>query len=76
MMGQSSSVLNQDQTMEKFQQKTFNIMDAGSKLWRGLEGTKKKGHNSSVETVPATVLIPIEDHIKLIEQSAVFLRKA
>lgn len=51
-------------------------MDPGSKLWRGLEGTKKKVHNSSVETVPAKVLVPIEYHIKLIEQSAVFLRKA
>ena len=39
-MGQSAQVLNQDATMEKFQQKILDVLGPLSRLWNGLEYIK------------------------------------
>ena len=67
-MGQSVQVLNQDATMEKFQQKILDVLGPLSKLWKGLEDIK----NAPDDTVP----VPAEDHIKLIEQTVLLLGQA
>ena len=61
IMGQSVQVLNQDATMEKFQQKILDVLGPLSRLWKGLEDIK----NAPDDTVP----VPAEDHIKLIEKT-------
>ena len=67
-MGQSAQVLNQDATMEKFQQKILDVLGPLSRLWKGLEDIK----NAPDDTVP----VPVEDHIKLIEQTVLLLGQA
>ena len=59
IMGQSAQVLNQDGTMEKFQQKISDVLGPLSWLWKGSKDIK----NTPDNTVP----VPVEDHIKLIE---------
>ena len=56
-MGQSAQVLNQDATMEKFQQKILDVLGPLSRLWNGLEYIK----NAPDDTVPVSV----EHHILL-----------
>ena len=68
IMGQSVQVLNQDATMEKFQQKILDVLGPLSRLWKGLEDIK----NALDDTVP----VPAEDHIKLIEQTVLLLGQA
>ena len=68
IMGQSAQILNQDATMEKFQQKILDVLEPLSRLWKGLEDIK----NAPDDTVP----VPVEDHIKLIEQTVLLLGQA
>ena len=67
-MGPSAQVLNQDATMEKFLQKILDVLGPLSRLWKGLEDIK----NAPDDTVP----VPVEDHIKLIEQTVLLLGQA
>ena len=67
-MGQGIQVLSQEATMEKFQQKILDIIGPLSRLWKGLEDIK----NAPDDTVP----VPLEDHIKLIEQTVLLLDQA
>ena len=68
IMGQSAQILNQDATMEKFQQKILDVLGPLSRLWKGLEDIK----NAPDDTVP----VPVEDHIKLTEQTVILLGQA
>ena len=61
IMGKSAQVPNQDATMEKFQQRILDVSGPLSMLWKGLEDIK----NAPDDTFP----VPVEDHIKLIEQT-------
>ena len=56
-----SKVLNQEATTEKLQQKILDVTAPLSWLWKGLEDT---------------LLVPIEYHIKLIEQTTFLLGQA
>ena len=67
-MGQGIQVLSQEAIMEKFQQKILDIIGPLSRLWKGLEDIK----NAPDDTVP----VPLEDHIKLIEQTVLLLDQA
>ena len=60
-MGQSTQVLNRNATMEKCQQKILDIIGTHSRSWKGLEDIKN--------TPDDIVSVPVEDHIKLIEQT-------
>ena len=60
VMGQSAQVLNQDATMKRFQQKILDLVGHLSRLWKGLEENT----------------VPVEDHIKLIEQRVLLLGQA
>ena len=68
IMGQDAQVLKQDAIMEKFQQKILDVLGPLSRLWKGLEDIK----NAPDDTVP----VPVEDHIKLIEQTVLLLGQA
>ena len=68
VMGQSAQVLNQDATMKGFQQKILDLVGHLSRLWKGLEDIKNVPDN--------TVPVPVEDHIKLIEQRVLLLGQA
>ena len=68
IMRQSAQALNQDAIMEKFQQKILYVLGPLSRLWKGLEDIK----NAPDDTVP----VPVEDHIKLIEQTVLLLGQA
>ena len=67
-MGQNAQVFNQDATMEKFQQKHLDVMGPLFRLWKGLEDIK----NAPDDTAP----VPVEDHIKLVEQIVFLLGQA
>ena len=54
--------------MEKFQQKVLYVVGPLSRLWKGLEDIK----NAPDDTVP----VPVEDHIKLTEQTVILLGQA
>ena len=54
--------------MEKFQQNILDVLGPFSRLWKGLEDIK----NAPDDTVP----VPVEDHIKLIEQTVLLLGQA
>ena len=68
IMGQDAQVLKQDAIMQKFQQKILDVLGPLSRLWKGLEDIK----NAPDDTVP----VPVEDHIKLIEQTVLLLGQA
>ena len=68
IIGQSAQVLNQDATMEKFQQKILDVLGPLSRLWNGLEYIK----NAPDDTVPVSV----EHHINLTEQTVLLLGQA
>ena len=63
-----SKVLNQEATTEKLQQKILDVTAPLSRLWKGLEDIKNAPDD--------TVLVPIEYHIKLIEQTTFLLGQA
>ena len=66
-MGQSTQVLNRNATMEKSQQKILDIIGTRSRSWKGLEDIKN--------TPDDIVSVPVEDHIKLIEQTVLLPAK-
>ena len=68
IMGQSAQVLNQDATIQKFQYKILDVLGSLSRLCKRLEDIK----NDPDDTVPQ----PVEDHIKLIEQTVLLLGQA
>ena len=55
IMGQSAQILNQETTIEKFQQEILDVLGPLSRLRKGLEDIK----NAPDDTVP----VPVEDHI-------------
>ena len=65
IMGQSAQILNQDATMEKFQQEILDVLGPLSRLWKGLEDIKNAPDD--------TVLVPVEDHVKLVKQTVLLL---
>ena len=67
-MGQNKQVLNQGATMKKFQQTILDVLGHLSRLWKGLEDIKNAPGD--------TILVPIEDHIKLNEQTVLLLGQA
>ena len=67
-MGQSTQILNQDATAEKFQQKILDVLGPLPRLWKGLEDIRSAPDD--------TVLMPVEDHIKLTEQTVLLLGQA
>ena len=68
IMGQSTQILNQDATTEKFQQKILVVMKPLTRLWKKLEDIKN--------ALDGTVSVLVEDHIKLIEQAVLLLDQA
>ena len=68
ILGQSAQVLNQDAIKTKFLQKILDVLGPLSRLWKGLEDIKNAPDN--------TVSVPVEDHIKLIEQTVLLLGQA
>ena len=54
--------------MKRFQQKNLDRVGHLSRLWKGLEDIKNVPDN--------TVPVPVEDHIKLIEQRVLLLGQA
>ena len=67
-MGQNKQVLNQGATMKKFQQTILDVLGHLSRLWKGLDDIKNAPDD--------TILVPIEDHIKLTEQTVLLLGQA
>ena len=61
--------MSHDLSMEKCQQKLYDVMDPLFTLWKGLEDIKRKGFEE-------TVSVPIEEYIKSVEQSAFLLGQA
>ena len=51
--------------MEKFQQKVLYVVGPLSRLWKGLEDIKNAPDD--------TVLVPVEDHVKLVKQTVLLL---
>ena len=68
IMEQSEQFLDQDTTMEKFQHKILDVLGPFSRLWKELRDIK----NAPDVTVP----VPVEDHIKLTEQTVLLLGQA
>ena len=68
IMGQSTQILNQDATTEKFQQKILVVMRPLSRLWKKSEDIKN--------ALDGTMSVLLEDHIKLIEQTVLLLDQA
>ena len=68
ILGQSAQVLNQDTIKTKFLQKILDVLGPFSRLWKGLEDIKNAPDD--------TVSVPVEDHIKLIEQTILLLGQA
>ena len=68
IIGQSVPILNQNATMEKFQHKILDVIGLLSRLWKWLADIK----NAPDDTVP----LPVEDHIKVIEQIVLLLGQA
>ena len=54
--------------MKKFQQRILDVLGHLSRLWKGLEDIKNAPDD--------TILVPIEDHIKLTEQTVLLLGQA
>ena len=68
IMGKSTQVLNQDATIEIFQQRLLDAMEPLSRLRKGLEDIK----NTPDDVVP----VPVEDHIDFIQQKFFLLNQA
>ena len=68
IMKQSTQVLTQDATMEKFQLKILDVLWSLSRLWKGLEDIK------NAPNFTASVLV--EDHTNLVEQTLLPLGQA
>ena len=69
ILSQNSLVMSQDSSMDKFQQKVCNVMGFVSRLWKWLKDVKRTGPEE-------TVSVPIEEYIKLVEQSVLLLGQA